>query len=393
MNSGQLKRDYTDLQLMQQIKDHGLSGQVFAALERNGIAISDAATRASSHFTKPEDHQLNAAFLSLYSSGKGYGDAAGIISQVAGISGPGPANMNSTFQGVGTREHVEAGVANAGVTPSEKLDNLVRNGVGGITMDSNLRPLAAVPGLTGGPSEGSIRNTAIKPFDVAQEGLFRGAAGEMKRDFNDGLPAAMGEYLGDVKGMAGDVMKQNTGAALVFGAGALGGGLYKLNEKMIADGLRAGNKNIGKFPLGDKVASGFKSVASRAFATADEAATVARGMAQGANAGRGFMVARAGLLESAGIAGGAVLGVATGAAEVAAAGYMVYEFAQDVKAMGEQGAKSGGFASADAFSSTLATGQSDTGLRALGGGSSVPGAGGNLGGHLPPAPGSTESKK
>ena len=383
INSGQLNRNYSDAQLMKQIKDHGLSGQVFAALERNGIAISDAATRASSHFTNPEDHQLNAAFLSLYSSGKGYGDAAGIISQVAGISGPGTANMDSTFKGAGTRDRVEAGVAGANVALTPELQNAVNNNsVGGITVGNGLRPPAPLPELTGGPSEESIRQVTSAPFNSAQKAEFDAGAGAMRQQFNARLPVAMGEYLGDVTGKAGDVLMANKGAALVYGAGLVGGGLYKINEKMIRSAARAGT-DVGKFPLGDKVASGFRSVTSHAFASADEAMSVARGMAQGANAGRGFMVARAGLFGTA----GAVAGAAT-------AGYMVYEFSQKTMSMVADDAKAAGFGSTDAYlRSQLNPATTTLSPRGLGGDSKVPGAGNSFADRLPPAPGSTSSKK
>lgn len=259
---------------------------------------------------------------------------------------------------------------------------MLANGVGGITTGSDLRPLANVPALTGGPSEGAIRNTPNKSFDVAQQAFYEGATSDMKTRFNEGLPKFMGEAVGDVTSKAGDVLDQNRTAAYVFTAGGVAGGAYKLNEAMIKYMSRKGG-NPGNFPLGDKIASGARSAASaiseassKAFASADEAASVAQKMASGlaqgaASEGRGFMVARAGLL-----------GAVEAAGNVATVGYMVYEFNEKAMAMADKDAAAAGFESRDAYlNSQTNPATSSFTPRGFGGG------GGDLGSHLPAAPG------
>ncbi len=433
INSGQVSRNLSDVQAVKQIQSHGLGQDVFAALDRNGLQITKDAIRGSSHFTNPEEHRLGAALLTLHSSSRGYGDAMGILAKVAGIAGPAPAHMESTFTRGETAERVEQAVAGTGITPEQKarLENLQNNNGGhpGIqptpltadggfgtprtrpqsgasgkspiapntpaTEGAALRTRAPLPDLPGGaPTGEGIRADAEKSLTSEQRASYESAAAAMQENHKDGLPKFMGEALGDVTGHAWEVMKENPGAGIAWVAGVVGGGAYKLNEKIIKDMVRNGQKP-GAFPLGDKIASGARSaasglreVSSKVFASAEEAASVAQkmagGLAQGnAVEGRGFMVARAGLL-----------GAAEAAGNVATVGYMVYEFNQKAMAMADKDAAAAGFESRDVYlNSQTNPATSSFTPRGLGGRVKAPGGGSDLGDHLPPAPGATTPKK
>ncbi len=342
--SADAKHGINAAQLVDKLKQHGYSNEVRDQLAARNIPVSENARRAVDGLVMPEDRELAAAFHSLYMNPDGYQAAADIITRISGFDAPkvdGQAleKERPTAPEGGVRQEVEGRLSPPAGTPKDQPAPSTNAGLPGrVAKRIGDKPPAA-------PAAPAAKNDSLphSRLDVLREyggGLspqeradfHQTSAAAMETQFRHGLPAAMGEYVGDVTKAGAHTLIENPGYAAVFAGGAAAGTYYKLNNAM-KKAISAEGGKPGSHPFGNAI----KQRSAQAFSSAKEATAQAAQWAKSLPAGENLMVVR----QSA-------MGLGA-TASVGAMGYMIYQFNEKAVAGMDKDAKSKGFGSGEEY--------------------------------------------